>query len=127
MDWRKVEGFLSSGQAFVPMNAKDQGDSVQLYLKDGSTELLNMQCETFLNKLLHHFGLVKPLNKKGGKIKTYQQLGYKPTTVVNDIISYAKGQPLDGHGISNFNNYVDYNKLSPLKWFKYRLNEDPCG
>ena len=63
MDWRKVEGFLSSGQAFVPMNAKDQGDSVQLYLKDGSTELLNMQCETFLNKLLHHFGTSLSVNR----------------------------------------------------------------
>ena len=56
MDWRKVESFLATGQAFVPVNVKDQGDSVQLYLKDGSSELLDMQCGTFLNKLLTYFG-----------------------------------------------------------------------
>ena len=63
MDWRKVESFLATGQAFVPVNVKDQGDSVQLYLKDGSSELLDMQCGTFLNKLLTKFGTSMSANR----------------------------------------------------------------
>ena len=47
MDWKKVERFLSAGQAFVPVNAENKGDSVQLYFKDGSIELLDMQSDTF--------------------------------------------------------------------------------
>jgi hypothetical protein len=63
MDWRKIENFLATGQAFVPVNVKDQGDSVQLYLKDGSSELLDMQCGTFLNKLLTYFGTSLSVNR----------------------------------------------------------------
>jgi hypothetical protein len=63
MDWRKIESFLATGQAFVPVNVKDQGDSVQLYLKDGSSELLDMQCGTFLTKLLTYFGTSVSANR----------------------------------------------------------------
>ena len=56
MDWRKIEHFLATGQAFVPVNAEGHWDCVQLYLKDGSSEVLDMQCGTFLNKILMYFG-----------------------------------------------------------------------
>jgi hypothetical protein len=63
VDWRKVESFLATGQAFLPVNVKDQGDAVQLYLKDGSSEVLDMQCRTFLNKLLAYFGTSMSVNR----------------------------------------------------------------
>ena len=47
MDWRTVERFLSSGQAFVPVYTEDKGDAMQLYFKDGSSEILDMRSETF--------------------------------------------------------------------------------
>src|SRR3954471_7128525 len=75
MDWKKVEMFLASGQAFVPVNAENKGDSVQLYLKDGSTELLDMQCEAFLSKLLSYFGTSVSVNRnRYGKLIGKKQL-----------------------------------------------------
>jgi hypothetical protein len=75
MDWKKVEMFLASGQAFVPVNAENKGDSVEVYFKDGSTELLDMQCEAFLSKLLSYFGTSVSVNRnRYGKLIGKKQL-----------------------------------------------------
>jgi hypothetical protein len=75
MDWKKVERFLSAGQAFVPVNAENKGDSVQLYFKDGSIELLDMQSDTFLSKLLYYFGTSVVANRnRYGKLVGKKQL-----------------------------------------------------
>ncbi len=75
MDLNKVETFLSSGQAFVPMNIKNKGDSVKLYYKDGSVELLDMKCESFLAKLLSYFGTSVSVNRnRYGKLVGKKQL-----------------------------------------------------
>ena len=75
MDWKKIDMFLSSGQAFIPVNVEGKGDSVKLYLKDGSVELLEMQCESFLNKLVHYFGTSISANRnRYGKLVGKSQL-----------------------------------------------------
>ena len=49
MDSLLIEKFLSSGQAFVPVNIKNKGDSVHLYYQDGTTEVLDMKSTLFLS------------------------------------------------------------------------------
>ena len=58
MDSLLIEKFLSSGQAFVPVNIKNKGDSVHLYYQDGTTEVLDMKSTLFLSKLLHYFDCI---------------------------------------------------------------------
>ena len=75
VDWNKVDKFLFSGQAFVPVNVKNQGDSVQLSYQDGTTEILDMQCDLFLSKLLYYFGTSVSTNRKRyGKLVGKKQL-----------------------------------------------------
>lgn len=62
LNWGKIEAFLSSGQAFIPVNT-NKGDSVQLYFKDGSIELLDMKSEVFLEKILYYFGTSVSANR----------------------------------------------------------------
>lgn len=70
-----IKKFLSTGQGFIPINAKNKGDSVQIYFKDGSTELLDMQSESFLAHLLHYFGTSISANRnRYGKIVGKKQL-----------------------------------------------------
>lgn len=63
MDGQIVERFLSSGLAFVPVNAEGKGDTVLLYWKDGSTEVLMMQCGAYLAQMLHYFGTSVAANR----------------------------------------------------------------
>lgn len=75
MDLEKVEQFLSAGQAFLPTNVENKGDSVKLFYKDGSIELLDMQCESFLAKLLAYFGISVSANRnRYGKLVGKKQL-----------------------------------------------------
>ena len=75
MDWLLIEKFLSSGQAFVPVNIKNKGDSVQLYYQDGTTEVLDMKSTLFLSKLLHYFGTSVSANRnRYGKLVGRNQL-----------------------------------------------------
>ena len=75
MDWLLIEKFLSSGQAFVPINIKNEGDSVQLYYQNGTTEVLNMKSTLFLSKLLHYFGTSISANRnRYGKLVGRRQL-----------------------------------------------------
>jgi hypothetical protein len=75
MDWLLIEKFLSSGQAFIPINVKDQGDSVQLYYQDGTGEILDMKCNAFLSKLLYYFGTSISANRnRYGKLVGRRQL-----------------------------------------------------
>lgn len=75
MDWNKVDKFLSLGQAFIPVNIKNQGDSTQLYYQDGTTEILDMQCDLFLSNLLYYFGTSVSTNRKRyGKLVGKKQL-----------------------------------------------------
>ncbi|WP_077210421.1 competence protein ComK [Bacillus dakarensis] len=75
MEWKQIETFLSSGQAFVPVYQENVGDSVQVLFKDGSSELLEMRCESFLNKLLYYFGTSLAANRdRFGKLVGKKQL-----------------------------------------------------
>jgi len=75
VDWKKIDMFLSLGQAFIPVNVEGKGDQVQLYLKNGSIELLDIQCDSFLNKLLHYFGTSVSANRnRYGKLVGKSQL-----------------------------------------------------
>lgn len=70
-----IERFLSSGQVFLPINAENKGDSVQVYFKDGSIELLDMQPETFLAQILCYFSTSIVTNRKRyGKMLGKKQL-----------------------------------------------------
>ncbi len=75
LDWKKIERFISLGQAFIPVNAKNKGDSVQLFYNDGSIDLLDMPCESFLAKLLYYFGTSISANRnRYGKLVGKKQL-----------------------------------------------------
>lgn len=87
--------FLSSGQAFIPINANGKGDSVQLYLKDGSVEVLDMQCDSFLNKLLYYFGTSVSANRNryGGLVGKRQLVPIVLTYGVT-LIPYMVREPI---------------------------------
>jgi len=75
LNWKLVERFLSSGQAFVPINVDNKGDSVQLFFRDGSVETFDMQSESFLSKLLSYFGTSVSANRsRYGKLVGKKQL-----------------------------------------------------
>jgi hypothetical protein len=75
MNWLLIEKFLSSGQAFIPVNVKDQGDSVKLYYQDNSSEIIDMPCKLFLSKLLYYFGTSVSVNRnRYGKLVGKRQL-----------------------------------------------------
>ena len=95
MDWTKVERFLSIGQVFVPVNAVDKGDSVQLYFKDGSSELLDMKCESFLAKLLYYFGTSVSANRnRYGKLVGKKQLVPIVLSYGMTLIPYNVREPI---------------------------------
>lgn len=56
MDYNRLRLFLSLGQAFLPINVKNKGDCVQIFLKDGSSDILDVRCEVFFSTLLSYFG-----------------------------------------------------------------------
>jgi hypothetical protein len=75
MDWKRITKFLSSGQAFIPIYAANKGDSVQLLFKDGTIEILDMSCQSFLEKLLYYFGTSISANRnRYGKLVGRKQL-----------------------------------------------------
>lgn len=55
MNWERVEDFLCSGQAFIPVNAKDKGDSTQILMRDGTIEHVDLQSAALLSQLLSYF------------------------------------------------------------------------
>ncbi|MED4533403.1 hypothetical protein ABET51_15905 [Metabacillus fastidiosus] len=63
MNFEHVEMFLELGQAFIPVNVKNKGDSVKILLRDGSEKVLDMQCELFFSRLLSHFGASVSANR----------------------------------------------------------------
>jgi hypothetical protein len=63
MDWKEVKHFVSLGQAFVPINLENRGDSVKLFFKDGTTVCLDMQANLFLKRLLTFFGTSAAINR----------------------------------------------------------------
>lgn len=70
-----VYRFISEGQAFIPVNAIGKGDVVQLIYMDGSTQLVDVQAETFLKHVLAYFGAeLKPLRKRYGSAIGKKQL-----------------------------------------------------
>ncbi|KAA5661977.1 hypothetical protein F3G62_32020, partial [Pseudomonas aeruginosa] len=56
MDWKEVKQFATAGQAFLPVNVQNRGDSVKLLFKNGETKLLDVQSGLFLKRLLTFFG-----------------------------------------------------------------------
>ncbi|MBY0123310.1 hypothetical protein [Bacillus sp. S/N-304-OC-R1] len=83
MDWSKIETFLTSGQAFIPVNLHDKGDCIEMYMKDGSVQALEIQSEQFLKKLLYYFGTSVSANKR-----RYGKLVGK-TKLVPIVLSYG--------------------------------------
>lgn len=49
MDWKEVKRFVSVGQAFVPVNLENRGDSVELFFRDGDTKQLDETLEEVRN------------------------------------------------------------------------------
>jgi len=77
MVWKKkIEEFLKSGEAFIPVYENSVGTSVKLFFKDGSTEILNISCNSFLGKLLNYFGTSIATNRRryGNLIGRKQQV-----------------------------------------------------
>lgn len=58
-----VERFLSSGQAFIPVNVEGKGDCMQVHWKDGTTEVVDVRSEAFLSEVLTHFGTSVTVNR----------------------------------------------------------------
>jgi hypothetical protein len=63
LDWKEVKQFVSAGQAFVPVNLANRGDSVELFFRDGETKQLDMQSSLFLKRLLTFFGTSAAINR----------------------------------------------------------------
>lgn len=62
-----VYKFIIEGQAFIPVNAVGKGDVVQIIYVDGSTQLVDLQVQTFLKHVLDYFGAeLKPLRRRYG-------------------------------------------------------------
>lgn len=83
VDWSVIETFLTSGQAFIPVNQKNKGDAIEIYMKDGSVQIIDIQCESFLKKLLYYFGTSVSANKR-----RYGKLVGK-TKLVPIVLSYG--------------------------------------
>lgn len=64
MEWKQIETFLSSGQAFIPINVDNIGDCVQLLYKDGTVEILDMPSQLFMSKILYYFGTSISANRR---------------------------------------------------------------
>ncbi|MEH6949616.1 hypothetical protein V7068_21760 [Bacillus sp. JJ634] len=95
MDWKKVEMFLSSGQAFIPVYAENKGDSVLMYWKDGSTEILDIQCESFLAKLLYYFGTSVSANRnRYGKLVGKRNLVPIVLSYGMTLVPYTVREPI---------------------------------
>lgn len=58
-----VEQFVLNGQAFLPVNVANKGDCMHMYWKDGTIEQMDERSETFLAKILHHFGTSVTVNR----------------------------------------------------------------
>lgn len=103
---KEVEIFLEQGKAFIPVNLKDRGDSVQLYLADGSVEILDMQSKVFFKLLLGHFGTSVSMNRnRYGKLVGKKQL-------VPVVLSY--GVTLIPY---NVRESIEFGKQSRIGWF----------
>ncbi|WP_338754946.1 hypothetical protein [Bacillus sp. FJAT-52991] len=64
MEWKHVKQFIATGQAFIPVNTEGSGrDCVQLFFKDGTTEIIDISCHSFLKKLLIFFGTSVAANR----------------------------------------------------------------
>lgn len=75
MDWLTIEHFVSKGQAFLPVNAVGKGDIVQLIYQDGSTQLIDVQAQTFLKHVLSFFGTdLLSLRRRYGRVIGKKQL-----------------------------------------------------
>ncbi|KAB2328007.1 hypothetical protein F7731_26170 [Cytobacillus depressus] len=83
MNWSKIEAFLTSGQAFIPVNIENKGDSIEFYMKDGTIEILDIPCDKFLKMLLYYFGTSISANKR-----RYGKLVGK-TKLVPIVLSYG--------------------------------------
>jgi hypothetical protein len=113
MIWRQVEKFLASGQAFLPINIDNIGDSVQLVFKDGSTETLEIKCEAFLDKLLYYFGTSVSANRdRYGKLVGKKQL-------VPIVLSY-------GITLVPYNVREPIGRQSRIGWFIAKEISDFC-
>lgn len=124
MDWKLVKDFLSFGQAFIPVNAADKGDCVQLIFKDGSTKMLDMKSEIFLKKLLYYFGTSISANRnRYGKLVGKKKLVPIVLSYGMTLIPYAVRTPIGRqakHGwflakeIMNFSRISQYETLVEL-------------
>ncbi|MEK4128043.1 hypothetical protein NSS60_14715 [Anoxybacillus sp. FSL W8-0382] len=65
MDWEEVKRFAYAGQAFIPVNVENKGDSVKLFFRSGETKLLDVQSSLFLKRLLTFFGTSISINRIG--------------------------------------------------------------
>lgn len=95
MEWKQIENFLSFGQAFIPINADNRGDSVQLLFKDGSMELLDMKIGSFLGKVLYYFGTSISANRnRYGKLVGKKQLVPVVLTYGITLIPFNVREPI---------------------------------
>ncbi|MGM9923198.1 MAG: hypothetical protein ACI35R_02970 [Bacillus sp. (in: firmicutes)] len=95
MDWKMVERFLTVGQAFVPVNENGKGDVTVLYVKDGTTEILDMRCEAFLSKLLSYFATSIAANRnRYGKLIGKKQLVPVVLSYGMTLVPYNVREPI---------------------------------
>jgi hypothetical protein len=107
LDWKEVKQFVSAGQAFVPVNLENRGDSVKLFFRDGETRQLDMQSSLFLKRLLTFFGTSAAINRhRYGELVGKKQL-------VPIVLSY-------GFTIIPFNVREPIGRQSRTGWFVSR-------
>lgn len=109
----QVKMFLAQGQAFIPVNLKDKGDSIKLYLNDGTVEIIDIQSKSYLKGLLEYFGTSISINRKRfGKLIGKKQL-------VPIVLSY--GITLIPY---NVRESIGFGKQSRIGWFISREISD---
>lgn len=107
MDWKEVKHFAALGQAFVPVNLENRGDSVKLFFRDGTTRCLDMRSDLFLKQLLTFFGTSAAINRhRYGELVGKKQL-------VPIVLSY-------GFTLIPFNVREPIGRQSRIGWFVSR-------
>lgn len=107
LDWKEVKRFAYAGQAFIPANVENRGDSVKLFLRSGETKLLDVQSSLFLKRLLTFFGTSISINRhRYGELVGKKQL-------VPIVLSY-------GFTIIPFNVREPIGRQSRVGWFVSR-------
>lgn len=102
-----MKQFATAGQAFLPVNVQNRGDSVKLLFKNGETKLLDMQSSLFLKRLLTFFGTSVSINRhRYGELMGKKQL-------VPIVLSY-------GFTIIPFNVREAIGRQSRVGWFVSR-------